>query len=155
MQKEHQIHAGRQVARPRRRHTFSWVNPVAAMRLPMCPGWRWVTARLLRAPGPWWSGQGPVRTGITAIFPLGRERGTGPVYAGFFSMSGNGEMSGAHLIEERGRFEGPITITNTHSCGLARDVTAQWLTSQVDTELRPEPFWMPVAGETYDGGLTM
>lgn len=108
---------------------------------------------LIAGSGPLVVGQGPVRTGITAIFPLGRERGTAPVYAGFFSMSGNGEMSGAHLIQERGRFEGPITITNTHSCGLARDVTAQWLTSQVDTELRPEPFWMPVAGETYDGWL--
>jgi L-aminopeptidase/D-esterase-like protein len=68
-------------------------------------------------------------------------------------MSGNGEMSGAHLIQERGRFEGPITLTNTHSCGLTRDVTARWLTSQVDTDLRPEPFWMPVAAETYDGWL--
>ena len=108
---------------------------------------------LIAGEGPLVVGQGPVRTGITAIFPLGRARGTGPVYAGFFSMSGNGEMSGAHLVEERGRFEGPITITNTHSCGLARDVTARWLTSQVDTELRPEPFWMPVAAETYDGWL--
>ncbi|MEE4145809.1 MAG: P1 family peptidase [Halieaceae bacterium] len=108
---------------------------------------------LIEGEGPLVVGQGPVRTGITAIFPLGRARGTGPVYAGFFSMSGNGEMSGAHLIEERGRFEGPITITNTHSCGLARDATARWLTSQVDTELRPEPFWMPVAAETYDGWL--
>ena len=98
-------------------------------------------------------GEGPVRTGVTAIFPLGRERGTLPVYAGFFSMSGNGEMSGAHLIVERGRFEGPITLTNTHSCGLTRDVTAQWLTSQVNTDERPEPFWMPVAAETYDGFL--
>lgn len=108
---------------------------------------------IITGEGPLVIGQGPVRTGVTAIFPLGRERGTGAVYAGFFSMSGNGEMSGAHLIQERGRFEGPITITNTHSCGLTRDVTAQWLTSQVDTDLRPEPFWMPVAAETYDGWL--
>jgi len=108
---------------------------------------------LIEGEGPLVVGQGPVRTGVTAIFPLGRERGTLPVYAGFFSMSGNGEMSGAHLIVERGRFEGPITLTNTHSCGLTRDVTARWLTAQVDVEQRPEPFWMPVAAETYDGGL--
>jgi L-aminopeptidase/D-esterase-like protein len=108
---------------------------------------------LIAGEGPLVVGQGPVRTGVTAIFPLGRERGTLPVYAGFFSMSGNGEMSGAHLIVERGRFEGPITLTNTHSCGLTRDATARWLTSRVDIEQRPEPFWMPVAAETYDGGL--
>jgi D-aminopeptidase len=108
---------------------------------------------LIAGEGPLRVGQGPVRTGVTALFPLGRERGTGQVYAGFFSMSGNGEMSGAHLIQERGRFEGPITITNTHSCGLTRDVTAQWLTANVDVEQRPEPFWMPVAAETYDGWL--
>jgi len=108
---------------------------------------------LISGEGPLVVGEGPVRTGVTAIFPLGRGQGTSPVYAGFFSMSGNGEMSGAHLIQERGRFEGPITLTNTHSCGLTRDVTARWLTSQVDTDLRPEPFWMPVAAETYDGWL--
>jgi|TARA_R100000005_G_scaffold5300_1_gene2618 L-aminopeptidase/D-esterase-like protein len=108
---------------------------------------------LISGSGPLVVGEGPVRTGVTAIFPLGRDRGTLPVYAGFFSMSGNGEMSGAHLIVERGRFEGPITLTNTHSCGLTRDATARWLTAQVDVEKRPEPFWMPVAAETYDGGM--
>ena len=77
-------------------------------------------------------GEGPVRTGVTAIFPLGKAQGTAQVFSGFFSMSGNGEMSGAHLIVERGRFEGPITLTNTHSCGLTRDVTAKWLTEQVE-----------------------
>ncbi|MEM1110833.1 MAG: P1 family peptidase [Pseudomonadota bacterium] len=108
---------------------------------------------LIEGDGPLQVGQGPVRTGVTAIFPLGRGRGTLPVYAGFFSMSGNGEMSGAHLIVERGRFEGPVTLTNTHSCGLVRDVTAKWLTAHTDTSKRPEPFWMPVAAETYDGFL--
>ncbi|MBT4522135.1 MAG: P1 family peptidase [Halieaceae bacterium] len=108
---------------------------------------------LISGEGPLVVGEGPVRTGVTAIFPLGRARGTGMVFSGFFSMGGNGEMSGAHLVVERGRFEGPITLTNTHSCGVARDTTARWLTEQVDVELRPEPFWMPVAGETYDGGL--
>jgi len=108
---------------------------------------------LIQGEGPLEVGHGPVRTGVTAIFPLGRERGTGQVFSGFFSMSGNGEMSGAHLIVERGRFEGPITLTNTHSCGLARDATVKWLNRHVDPKLRPEPFWMPVAAETYDGGL--
>jgi D-aminopeptidase len=108
---------------------------------------------LIEGDGPLVMGEGPIRTGVTAIFPLGREKGTLPVYAGYFSMSGNGEMSGAAFIEERGRFEGPVTISNTHSCGTARDVTARWLTENVDMEKRPEPFWLPVAAETYDGGL--
>jgi L-aminopeptidase/D-esterase-like protein len=108
---------------------------------------------LIEGDGPLIVGKGPVRTGVTAIFPLGKARGTGQVFSGFFSMSGNGEMSGAHLIVERGRFEGPVTLTNTHSCGLVRDATAKWLTARVDVNERPEPFWMPVVGETYDGGL--
>jgi len=95
-----------------------------------------------------------VRTGVTAIFPRGRAKGTAPVYAGFFSMGGNGEMSGAAFIEERGRFEGPITITNTHSCGLARDVTARWMSEQVDIHAKADqPIWLPVAAETFDGTL--
>ena len=91
---------------------------------------------------------------MTAIFPRGRAKGTAPVYAGFFSMGGNGEMSGAAFIEERGRFEGPVVITNTHSCGLARDVTARWMTQQVDIHAKADqPLWLPVAAETFDGKL--
>jgi len=124
-------------------------EPGACNAITDVPGVEVGYCTLIEGSGPLVVGKGPVRTGVTAIFPLGRERGTRPVYAGFFSMSGNGEMSGAHLIEERGRFEGPITITNTHSCGVARDATARWLTARVDVEQRPEPFWMPVAAETY------
>ncbi len=109
---------------------------------------------LVEGHGPLVVGEGPVRTGVTAIFPRGRAKGTAPVYAGFFNMGGNGEMSGAAFIEERGRFEGPVVITNTHSCGLARDVTAQWMSEQVLTEAKADqPFWLPVAAETFDGML--
>ncbi len=109
---------------------------------------------LIEGEGPLVVGEGPVRTGVTAIFPRGRAKGTAPVYAGFFNMGGNGEMSGAAFIEERGRFEGPVVITNTHSCGLARDVTAQWMSEQVLTEDKADqPFWLPVAAETFDGML--
>lgn len=109
---------------------------------------------LVEGDGPLIVGKGPVRTGVTAIFPQGRERGTAPVYAGYFSMSGNGEMSGAAFIEERGRFEGPVVLTNTHSCGLARDVTAKWMSEQVDVKAKADqPLWLPVAAETFDGTL--
>ena len=109
---------------------------------------------LIEGDGPLVVGQGPVRTGVTAIFPRGRKKGTAPVYAGFFNMGGNGEMSGAAFIEERGRFEGPITITNTHSCGVARDATAEWMSKQVDIKAKADqPLWLPVAAETFDGTL--
>ena len=109
---------------------------------------------LIRGEGPLLVGEGPVRTGVTAIFPFGRARPNAAVYAGWFSMSGNGEMSGMALVEERGRFDGPITITNTHSCGLARDVTARWLFSQLSPgDKADQPFWLPVSAETYDGSL--
>ena len=109
---------------------------------------------LISGEGPLVVGEGPVRTGVTAIFPHGRADGTLPVYAGYFSMSGNGEMTGAAFIDERGRFEGPITITNTNSCGTARDTTARWLSEQVDVHAKADqPLWLPVAAETFDGTL--
>lgn len=109
---------------------------------------------LIRGEGKMVVGEGPVRTGVTAIFPFGRARPNAAAFAGWFSMSGNGEMTGMAFVEERGRFDGPITLTNTHSCGLARDVTARWLFSQ----LRPgdkddQPFWLPISAETCDEAL--
>ena len=109
---------------------------------------------LIRGDGPLAVGDGPVRTGVTALFPRGRARPNAAAWAGFFSMSGNGEMSGMALVDERGRFDGPITITNTHSCGLARDVTARWLFENLGPgDKADQPFWLPVAAETYDGML--
>ncbi|HEY1709562.1 MAG TPA: P1 family peptidase [Rhizomicrobium sp.] len=100
-------------------------------------------------------GKGPIRTGVTAIFPHGRANPNAAAYAGYFNMSGNGEMTGMALVEERGRFDGPITITNTHSCGLVRDVTARWLYSQLDKSPKDDqPFWLPVSAETFDGNLS-
>jgi D-aminopeptidase len=110
---------------------------------------------LISGDGPLVVGVGPVRTGVTAIFPRGRGAPNSAVFAGYFSMSGNGEMTGAAFIEERGLFDGPITITNTHSCGLTRDVTARWLYTQLGLSAKSDqPFWLPVAAETYDGALS-
>lgn len=106
---------------------------------------------LIHGDGPLQVGVGPVRTGVTAIFPFGRERPNAAAWSGYFSMSGNGEMTGMAFVEERGRFDGPITITNTHSCGLARDVTARWLFSQLKPgDKADQPFWLPVSAETCD-----
>ena len=74
-------------------------------------------------------GKGPVRTGVTAILPRPRAEIATPVFAGMFSANGNGELTGSHIIEEVGAFNLPITITNTHSCGVARDGTLRWVQS--------------------------
>ena len=97
-------------------------------------------------------GKGPVRTGVTAILPRPRADIAKPVFAGIFSANGNGELTGSHLIEEVGAFNLPITITNTHSCGVARDGTLRWVQKAMPEAL--DSAWaLPVAGETYDGFL--
>ena len=97
-------------------------------------------------------GRGPVRTGVTAILPRPRTEIAKPVFAGIVSANGNGELTGSHLIEEIGAFNLPVTITNTHSCGVARDGTLRWVQSVLPEAL--DSAWaLPVAGETYDGFL--
>lgn len=97
-------------------------------------------------------GKGPVRTGVTAILPRPIDQVCSPVTAGFFSLNGNGEMTGSHYIEEVGKFALPITITNTHSCGVARDATIQWAAKRFPKYFS-ESFALPVSAETYDGFL--
>src|SRR6184192_3598215 len=97
------------------------------------------------------AGKGPVRTGVTAILPRGRASLNDPVYAGFFSLNGNGEMTGTAWVEESGFLEGPIVITNTHSVGVARDAVIAWLVKQGTGS---QTLWsLPVVAETWDGWL--
>src|ERR1039457_2121891 len=74
------------------------------------------TTTLIRGDGPLKVGTGPIRTGVTVIMPRGKA-GKDPVYAGWFSLNGNGEMTGTSWVEESGFLEGPLAITNTHSVG--------------------------------------
>ncbi len=106
---------------------------------------------LIRGDGPLVVGRGPVRTGVTAILPRGLDDGGVPVFAGCHTLNGAGELSGCHWIEESGQCEGPITITNTHSCGIARDATVRWLLARHPDKV--DRWVLPVAGETYDGEL--
>src|ERR1700761_3699748 len=95
-------------------------------------------------------GKGPVRTGVTVIFPRGRQDQE-PVYAGWYAQNGNGEMTGTTWVEESGFLEGPVAITNTHSVGLVRDSIIAWL---VDTgRFTQQPWSLPVVAETWDGAL--
>ena len=95
-------------------------------------------------------GKGPVRTGVTAILPRGRNNN--PVYANWYSLNGNGEMTGTTWITESGFLETPIMITNTNSVGVVRDAVLKWF---VDRHWYKEDFWYtyPVVAETYDGFL--
>ncbi len=95
-------------------------------------------------------GKGPVRTGVTAILPRGRNNN--PVYANWYTLNGNGEMTGTTWITESGFLEGPVMITNTNSVGVVRDAVLKWY---VKTGWYKEDFWYtyPVVAETYDGFL--
>jgi D-aminopeptidase len=93
-------------------------------------------------------GQGPVRTGVTAIFPRGASNGD-PVYGGWFTLNGNGEMTGTTWLEESGFLAGPVMITNTHSVGVVRDAVIEWLVKKGF-----EFDWsLPIVAETWDGAL--
>ena len=70
----------------------------------------------------------------------------------FFSLNGKGELTGSHYIEEVGKFSLPITITNTHACGIARDATIRWAEKRFPKRLE-NIFLLPVSAETYDGFL--
>jgi D-aminopeptidase len=103
---------------------------------------------LIDGDGPLVVGRGPIRTGVSAILPRGRAS-VDPVFAGWFSLNGNGEMTGTAWIAESGFLEGPVLLTNTHSVGVVRDAAVEWM---VQREAR-RAFALPVVAETYDGLL--
>jgi D-aminopeptidase len=97
-------------------------------------------------------GVGPVRTGVTAIFPRGKDS-TDAVFAGWFSLNGNGEMTGTTWVNDSGFLDGPVLITNTHSVGVVRDAVIQWKVKRGKPDM--EGYWwsLPVVAETWDGWL--
>ncbi len=106
---------------------------------------------IIRGSGKQVLGEGPVRTGVTAIFPRGKK--FSPVYANWYSLNGNGEMTGTTWVTESGFLETPVMITNTNSVGVVRDAVLKWY---VDTDWYGDEDWWytyPVVGETYDGFL--
>jgi D-aminopeptidase len=98
-------------------------------------------------------GHGPVRTGVTAILPRGKKSFDDPVYAGYFSLNGNGEMTGMAWVEEGGFLEGPLMITNTHSVGVVRDATIAWRVAHGGPDAMGFAWSLPVVAETWDGFL--
>ncbi len=93
-------------------------------------------------------GKGPIRTGVTVIHPRGKAN-PDPVFGAWFTLNGNGEMTGTTWLQESGILEGPIAITNTHSVGVVRDAILQWQVGKPGMQ----PWGLPVVAETYDGGL--
>jgi len=98
-------------------------------------------------------GEGPVRTGVTAVLPRGRDSMSDPVFAGWFSENGSGEMTGTTWVEESGFLEGPVMITNTHSVGAVHDATIKWRFENGPPDAGGYWWSNPVVGETWDGWL--
>jgi len=94
-----------------------------------------------------------VRTGVTAVLPRGGRSSGEPVFAGWFSLNGNGEMTGTTWIEESGFLEGPVMITNTHSIGTVHQATIDWRVSQGRADATGYWWSLPVVAETWDGHL--
>jgi len=97
-------------------------------------------------------GKGPVRTGVTAIHPRGKDSNDA-VFAAWFTLNGNGEMTGTTWVEDSGFLNGPVMITNTHSVGVVRDAVIAWKVKHGSPDM--EGYWwsLPVVAETWDGYL--
>ena len=97
-------------------------------------------------------GEGPVRTGVTAILPRGKTASSA-VFAGWFTENGNGEMTGTTWVEDSGFLEGPVMITNTHSVGVVRDAVIAWRVKHGGPDKEGYSWSLPVVAETWDGYL--
>ena len=104
-------------------------------------------ATLVSGDGPRLPGQGPVRTGVTAVFPRGRDGIGEAVFGGWHTLNGNGEMTGTTWLEESGFLEGPVLITNTYSIGAVHEAVIDW------TNRRGSIAALPIVAETWDGSL--
>jgi D-aminopeptidase len=104
---------------------------------------------IIRGDGRLAPGKGPVRTGVTAVFPRGKDDPS-PVFAGWFSLNGNGEMTGTAWIDDYGLLFYPIAITNTNSVGTVRDALIEWGAERLPDALH---CCLPVVAETWDGDL--
>jgi len=98
------------------------------------------------------AGTGAVRTGVTAVWPRGKNN-IAPAFGGWFALNGNGEMTGTTWLEEGGLLSGPVLITNTHSVGTVRDSFIKWQVGRSKMGEDPDEWSLPVVAETWDGFL--
>jgi D-aminopeptidase len=97
-------------------------------------------------------GAGPVRTGVSVVLPRGKNS-TDPVFDGWFTLNGNGEMTGTTTLDDLGFLEGPVVITNTHSVGVARDAVIAWRVKHAPSDEQGYWWSLPMVAETWDGYL--
>ncbi len=97
-------------------------------------------------------GEGPVRTGVTAVLPRGKDS-LDPVFGAWFTLNGNGEMTGTTWLEDSGFLEGPVMITNTHSVGVVRDAVIAWRIKKAPPDSEGYSWSLPVVAETSDDEL--
>jgi D-aminopeptidase len=107
---------------------------------------------LISGSGPLKVGVGPVRTGVTAVLPRGKDS-LDAVFAGWFALNGNGEMTGTAWVEDSGFLEGPVMITNTHSVGVVRDAVIAWRIKRAPPDEEGYSWSLPVVAETSDDDL--
>jgi len=107
---------------------------------------------LISGSGPLKVGMGPVRTGVTAILPRGKNS-QDLAFAGWFTLNGNGEMTGTTWVEDSGFLDGPVMITNTHSVGVVRDAVIAWRVKHAPPDEEGYSWSLPVVAETWDGEL--
>src|SRR5579862_511025 len=95
-----------------------------------------------------------VRTGVSVVWPRGKQSGAS-VFGGWFSLNGNGEMTGTTWLEESGLLDGPVMITNTHRVGVVRDSYIKWSVARArKAGIDLSDAWsLPVVAETWDGFL--
>ena len=103
---------------------------------------------IIRGEGDLHVGQGPVRTGVTAVLPRGRSTLNESAFAGWYALNGAGEMTGTTWVEESGLLEGPVMLTNTHSVGAVREGTIAWRIRQGGPDATGYFWWTPVVAET-------
>src|SRR5215213_812340 len=106
---------------------------------------------IIKGDGPLVKDKGPIRTGVTAILPRGKE--FAPCYASWYPLNGNGDMTGTHWITESGFLETPVLITNTGNVGTVRDAAWRWMNDRKYYTPFFKDYWYayPVVAETYDG----
>lgn len=116
------------------------------------PGVRVGYATVVHGDGPLIVGQGPARTGVTAIHPHDGSVFQKMVPASIAVLNGAGEITGRSQVDEYGLIETPILITNTLSVGAVHTGCVEWLTAH-EPSLGTRDFVIPVVAETFDGFL--
>lgn len=106
-------------------------------------------ATIIRGDGALKIGQGPVRTGVTAVLPR-KDVWFNAVYAAVHTLNGDGEMTGTQWIRDRETLAHPVLITNTGNVGTVHEAEIAYM-----TERHPARDWafLPVVAETWDGTL--